>query len=275
MQDTKRKRALIVPREHGGWGILLIPLATGAFAGAPGASRVPGLIAFLAAALTLYWLRTPLESWMGSAPMRAQGADELRLVRRAAFALALAAVIALALVFRGGRNESLWWFGTAAAASFAMQTALRKRGNSYRVAAQIVGSAGLTATGPAAYYLATGVVNATAISLWAANFVFAANQIQFVQMRIHAAKPLTPKEKIAAGRAFLQAHCAVAGGAGLAMAAGWIPWYLAAAFLPTLIRGFAWFARKPEPLRIHALGWSELRNAMAFGALIILGNQLG
>jgi 4-hydroxybenzoate polyprenyltransferase len=50
--------------------------------------------------------------------------------------------------------------------------------------AQMIGAAGLTSTAPAAYYAVTGHLSGTAWSLWACNFLFAINQIQFVQLRI-------------------------------------------------------------------------------------------
>ena len=50
-------------REHGAWGILLVPLAAGVsvglLAGGDGRSFVP----FVLAALSLFWLRAPVESW--------------------------------------------------------------------------------------------------------------------------------------------------------------------------------------------------------------------
>ena len=59
-----RNRSLIIPREHGAWGILLVPLLTaasvGLLAGGGGGSLVP----FILVALSLFWLRTPVESWI-------------------------------------------------------------------------------------------------------------------------------------------------------------------------------------------------------------------
>ena len=57
-----RNRSLIIPREHGAWGILLIPLFTGACAGLLDGGRSEGLAPFTMAALCLFWLRTPVEN---------------------------------------------------------------------------------------------------------------------------------------------------------------------------------------------------------------------
>jgi hypothetical protein len=104
--------------------------------------------------------------------------------------------------------------------------------------------------------------------LWAANFLFAANQIHFVQLRIHAAQVRSRGEKVAAGRWFL------AGQVGLAMllvgacVAGALSWGAAGAFVPVLARGFAWFTSAPAPLVVQALGKSELLQAGVFCVLL-------
>ncbi len=57
-----RTRALVVPREHGAWGLLLfVPLFTGAAVGVASTQREWPLVLFTVAALALFWLRTPME----------------------------------------------------------------------------------------------------------------------------------------------------------------------------------------------------------------------
>ena len=50
--------------------------------------------------------------------------------------------------------------------------------------AQIIGAIGLTSTAAGAYYVASGTLDRTAVLLWIANWLFAADQIHFVQTRI-------------------------------------------------------------------------------------------
>ena len=57
---------LIAPREHGAWGLLFVPLVTGGAVGLLAGGDVAPLIAFTVAALGLFWIRTPLESWLGN-----------------------------------------------------------------------------------------------------------------------------------------------------------------------------------------------------------------
>jgi hypothetical protein len=72
----QRARALIVPREHGAWGLLLVPMVTGAGIAFRGSNHVVPFVLLLIGALALFWLRTPLESLLGASAMRAQTRDE-------------------------------------------------------------------------------------------------------------------------------------------------------------------------------------------------------
>src|SRR5215472_9439354 len=53
----ERQRALILPREHGAWGLLLVPIVTGAGVAFHQASHIFPLILLLTAALALFCLR--------------------------------------------------------------------------------------------------------------------------------------------------------------------------------------------------------------------------
>jgi hypothetical protein len=46
-------------------------------------------------------------------------------------------------------------------------------------------------------------------------------------------------------------------------------WQTAAAFIPVLFRGFAWFASAPQPLAAQELGKCELMHAAVFCALLV------
>jgi hypothetical protein len=74
-QQTRR-RALVVPREHGAWGLLLVPLFTGVATGFASAHRVWPLFVFTMAALSLFWLRTPVESLIGTGSLTAHTSGE-------------------------------------------------------------------------------------------------------------------------------------------------------------------------------------------------------
>lgn len=269
MATAVRQKSLIVPREHGAWGILLVPLATGAGVGLASGGAASSLAPLSVVALALFWLRTPVESWVGTAPIRARAPGEIRLVRNAVVGLAAISIGALVWLFWGGRNRVLVWIGTAAAAAFLLQGLLRRVRRSARTAAQMIGAAGLTATAPAAYCAVTGGWGGPAWTLWGANLLFAINQIHFVQLRIHAARAKSRSEKLAAGRGFLAGQFVLMGLLAAACTASLMRWYGVVAFLPILLRGFGWFATEPRPLAVHRLGKTELAYACSFGVLLI------
>jgi hypothetical protein len=265
---SERRRALIVPREHGAWGILLVPLATGAAAGIGMGGEASGLAPLCLATLALFWLRTPVESWLGASPIRARTADEFRLVRRASAGLATLAAAAGVWLLWDASRRGVVWIGAAAGIAFLLQWAVKRRWRGARAAAQMVGAAGLTSTGPAAYYVTTGRLDGIAAAVWGANFLFAGNQIHFVQLRIHAAQAVSRAGRASAGRWFLIGQVVLVALLAAAYASGTPGRNGVVAFAPALVRGFAWFAGGRKPLDVHALGKSELAHALVFGALL-------
>ncbi|MBZ5645766.1 MAG: YwiC-like family protein [Acidobacteriia bacterium] len=265
-----RLRTLLWPREHGAWGILLVPLVTGAAVGLMHGGSLAAVLLFLAASLALFCLRTPVESLLGASAMRAQKGPERQWVLLGAAVYGAIALATLAALFWGGRNRGLFLLGAAAAVSFGVQAALRKLGRSTRTGSQIIGSLGLTSTAAGAYYVTTGQLDAHALALWGANWLFAANQILFVQLRLHAAKV----ESV--GKRFAHGWHAVAGlGITLALLLGafemgLMPKRAVLAYHPMMLRNLWWFFQKPRPLNVHRLGIRELISAAIFGVIFIL-----
>ena len=267
--SSPRFRALVVPREHGAWGILLVPLFTGACVGLVQTPRLLPVAWFTLAALALFWLRTPLEGWLGTTPLKAQTAAEKRTLWAASLSLAMVAAVCLGVLLVPGSNRGLWLLGGLAGVAFAIQAGLKQLGRRFRMAAQLVGAIGLTSTAPGAYYVATGQLDARALALWLANWLFAGDQIHFVQLRIHAARAAGWKEKLQRGRLFFAGQFAMLLALAAAAGFGLLPWWSLAAFLPVLFRGLAWFQGPPEPLRVRQLGWSELSQSVIFGLLLV------
>lgn len=266
---TRRRRALIVPREHGAWGLLLIPLFTGLIAGIGATGRMLPVLLFTLCGIALFWLRTPVESLLGSAPNAARTPQERRTAMLAAAILGTLSLACLGALLRGGRNLTLLLFGGIAAAAFVAQAVLRKMGRETRMISQLVGGLGLTATAPAAFYVATGRFDQRTLTLWLANWLFAWNQIHFVQVRIHAARALTFRDKFSRGKGFLIAQTMLAAALAVLAVLHFISPFVALAFLPVVARGTAWFAmNRSEPLDVKKLGWSEMRQGVAFGILL-------
>lgn len=152
-----------MPREHGAWGILLIPLVTGAWIGQPNGDRIVSLLLFATAALGLFCLRTPLESWLKVSPLRARNATERRAILYSICFYVAVSGLALAILFWRARAYGLLLLGAAGATAFLAQAILKNLGRHTRLNAQLTGSLALTSTAAGAYYLASGKLDRTAL----------------------------------------------------------------------------------------------------------------
>lgn len=265
----ERRRALILPREHGAWGLLLVPLVTGAGVAFRGSSNVVPVLLLLIAALALFWLRTPFESLLGTSAMRAQTREERRAVVGVIAALGVVGLTALAVLLWAGRNPSLWLIGSVAVLAFAAQALLKKMGRRTRMLSEIVGTIGLTAAAPAAYYVVAGKFDLTAWMLWVANLLFAGDQIHYVQLRIHTARVEGFRAKLWRGWAFVVGQAIMTAVLTVCCVGSLLPPLASLAFAPLLFRGWFYFIQKPGPLVVRRLGWSELTHAITFCVLFI------
>lgn len=269
--SRSRARGFFLPREHGAWGMLLVPLVTGAAAGNPRGERIIWILLFAAVALGLFCLRTPLEARLGISALRPQNDRERKLIHCFISLYACAACLPLAVLMLWARANGLLLLGAAAAIAFLLYSVLKRLGRNTRMNAQLTGAIALSSTSAGAYYLATGHLGSTAIILWLANWLFAANQIHFVQLRIHTARAVATVERFRQGSGFLlhQAACLLL--LGLIWRAGWLPSLILMAFAPLFIRGFAWFLEPTRPLQVHRLGVRELWYAVIFGISVFAG----
>jgi hypothetical protein len=265
-QQTRR-RAMIVPREHGAWGLLFVPLFTGFVAGAAPDYRIGSLLLFTLCAVSLFFLRTPLESLLGIGSMVARTPGERRTALAASAAFGLLASASLVVLIGKERYSALLLIGAVVGCTFVAQALLRKMRRT-RMISQLVGALGLTCTAPAAYYIGTGRLDRQALLLWAVNWIFAGNQIHFVQLRIHAARAVTFAEKFQRGRFFFIAQAALLPALVLASLSHKVAPLVIIAFVPAVLRGSLWFFRKAGPLDVKTLGWSEMKHGIAFGILL-------
>ena len=263
-----RLRTMVIPREHGAWGMLLVPLATGAVVALRIGMNTPSLTWFVCAALSLFWLRTPVEAWLGTSAIKAHTDYERAFVLRTIAGVGLFAATCIALLLWDGRNRGLLLLGAVAGLAFLTQAQVKKLGRKGRMPAQVIGAIGLTSTAAGAYYVATGRLDRTAVALWLANWLFAGDQIHFVQLRIRSSRAASFREKLRQGRPFLLAQIGLIGGILVACFLGLLPVAIVLAFVPALLRGTAWFVRRNQPLDVHRLGFSELAQALIFGALL-------
>ena len=273
VSDVRRK-ALVVPREHGAWGMLLVPMASGAAVGFLQGNHVVDFVLLVIAALALFWLRTPVESLLGTSPMRAQTVPERMLAAKYVLVLASVSATALTGLFWGGRNLAVLAIGAAALFAFGMQILARSISRHYRMVAQMIGAAGLSASAAAAYYVVTGHFDGTATALWLVNWIFAGDQIHYVQLTLRHSKVDGFVERLARGLGFFFGQVMMFAAVFGACSVGILPKMALFAFLPIAVRGGYFFFKKPAPLALTRLGLSELTHAISFGLLLFVAFAL-
>ena len=270
-----RVRHLVWPREHGAWGMLFVPLATGAAVGMMAGGNVAPVLLLIVASFALFALRTPVESLWGTSVMKARTDEERESVAWYVVIFATVALASVAGLFALGSGIGLLAIGVTAVACFVTQLVIRQAYPRARMVAQVIGAAGLTSTAAAAYYVATGHLDARALSLWAANWIFAGNQIHFVQVRLHSARLVSFRDKLRRGAGFFDGQFVMAAALLIAWVAGVLPAIALAAFAPVFVRGLWWFFNGPQVLSVKRLGFTELAHALAFGVLLIVAFRLG
>jgi hypothetical protein len=266
---SERRRALIIPREHGAWGLLFVPMVTGAGVAFRESSNIFPFVLLLTAALVLFWLRTPMESLLGTSAMRAQTADERREVMFVASYLGAVAALALTMLLWIGHHPFLWYIGAVAGLAFIAQAVFKKLGRRTRMLSEMLGTIGLTASAPAAYYVIAGKFGATAWMLWLANLLFAGDQIHYVQLKIHTARVEGFRNRLVRGWAFAVGQALMTAIITLACVSRLMPKYASLAFAPLLFRGWLYFIQQAKPLIVRRLGWNELAHAITFCVLLI------
>ena len=268
--NPARTKALVVPREHGAWGLLLVPLVTGACVGFVQHGRGLGdLILFLTAALALFWVRTPFEILVGSSVMRAHTDQEKRIIRQSVLALGICAAVPLYALLKDGRHAGLLFIAAIAGAAFATQACVKLFGREMRMPAQIIGAIGLTSTSAGAYYILTDRLDSLAMALWLASWLFAGDQIHFVHVRLNGAKLQGVRNRFHRSWVFLLGQVAMLATVVLIGLWGVLPIFAVVAFLPVAIRGMIWVFGRRNVLDLQWLGITELLHSITFGVLLI------
>jgi hypothetical protein len=229
------------------------------------------VLLFLLAAISLFCLRAPVEAVLGTSAQRVDNSGERRVVATAIASYAAMACISVGVLLWNGTRSGLLILGAVAALSFGLQAGLRNLSRALRMTSHMVGLVGLTSSATGAYYVSTGHLDTPALMTWAANWLFAANQVHMVQLRIHNAKVQGLRQRLACGWKFLVGEALTVILLIVLFYFRLLPKMSVIAFHPMLLRGAAWFFKKPRPLRVRRLGWMELGFALIFGVMFVFG----
>lgn len=266
---SKPTMQVLVPREHGTWGLLLFPLISGVIVGfgaSPNAS-VKGALWFLLATLSAFLIYQPLESLLGLSLIKVRSQKQQRIAILSVIALAVIATTGILELFRLHRGLVLG-FGAVALGCFGVRILLGSS-RSMRVPRQLVGALGLSSAAAGAYYAASGQIGRTGLLLWLASWLFAVGQIEYVHLRISAAQVRSRRQKLRLSIAVCFLHLLMIGASITATFTGFAPLLLVLAFVPSVVRLSIWLLTPWRPLGIHILGFSELLQGLLFNTLLI------
>lgn len=248
-----------VPREHGAWVMLTVPLLVGLASGRPG--FIPALLLLVAASC----LFCGQEGWRP--PWR------LRSLWPAAVALA-----AVTLLVRGYGLWSVLDAGVVAALLALVWLALPTRRLARRqTAGQLLAVAVLTLGAPAGYAVAHGAVSATAWLGWLACFAWFAGGVLYVQMLLAAPKSeagLPAATRWRAGGWCLGYHAALGVACVALLSGGAAGLLLAVGLAPAPLRAAWRYPRLGPKLVLKQVGLWEAAYSVWFAAFAITALRL-
>ncbi|MBI2302788.1 MAG: YwiC-like family protein [Armatimonadetes bacterium] len=254
---------LPLPKEHGAWGMLFLPLLAGL--AAPERWH-PAALVVVVMVFFAYAARAPLETL---ARNRAHRPSRVWLAGYAGLALACA----LGLVLGWHRAQWLWLL-TAILPALLVSLAFASSRRSRAVANELLGALLLPVSAAVGYAVMADRVDRGALDLWLPFALYNGATLPYVRTWIMCRRAGKSEEfQAAADRARRGAVLALLAAdlAAVALvAAGWWPWAVLAAFGLATVRtvaGLRLAGRVEVP--VNRLGWTEMACSAAFTVLVV------
>lgn len=258
----------LLPREHGAWAMLLVPLVVGALAG--GRLTIPVALT-VTAVFFAYLARQPL-----TLLARAQGRRQ-RVPLSAPFWFAvygsIAGLSALLLLLVYG----FWLLAPLAALGACLLLAhllLARRRAEMTVWGEMLGIAALALGGPAVYYVATGAVDREALGLWLLPLLYFGGAVFYVRLRVRVQTRHAPPQGMAArlwaGRSTVLFHVLALGLTALLVGGGLLPLLAPLAYLPATCKAFQGSVAWPRAVNIKRLGILEFVHSFIFVLILLI-----
>ena len=274
-----RLGAAPMPDDHGAYAMLLLPMVLGFILGAVRGvdpltdplGVVAGCLLFAVALMALFFASEPLS--VAFKPRSSVGARR-RAVRWLAIYLAVGVIAGAPLMLVWG----LWglgWFVVAAGALMVLFLVAVKVRKQRSLGVRLPGIIGLTLSGPGAYYVVTGRLDAQAWGLWVACAVYFVGTVFNVrswfemnrQKKSGIEEPKLPGWLVACIVAYIAGGALVV--AGIA-AWGALPWVAFVAFVPSLLRAVWTLRSTPYRIPIRRVGLIEFAQSFAFALLLLV-----
>ena len=258
----------IITKEHGSWAVLLVPILVSAgVAGKWNAALLLLVLSSLSFFLAYVPAQLLLRQIIGGGQMKGK---EVRARFWTAGYSCAGALFALPLLTRW---PLLLAVGALGILSFLANFFLVRR-FSKSIGTDFIAVAGLTLTGPASYYVLTGLIDRTTIVLYVLNILFFGCSVFYVHMKIRAASmksTLLPfADRLFFGRLKLLYYLTIAVILGILAAMQWMTFVVLAAFTPMIIHGVYGTITLSGKVRFKNLGFLLLAQSIVFGLLVPL-----
>jgi hypothetical protein len=262
---------LLLPREHGAWGILLIPYLTAVAV----AGRLSLAVVLAVAAVLLAFLaRYPLELLLVPGLYRRAGSPSIRRARALAWLYGLLAAAVGVLLIIGWELLLLLPIGLLALVFFSFHIWVGRRGSDRSWTAELVGTIGLTLSGLVGWIAATGGLTKTGLLVWGLNCVFFCTGIVYVKARIRSRLAVHRPELRQVTRFMLGFHLVVVLLVLTLVAVRWVSLLTLLPFVVAAARA-SWGARRTDQaFALRRLGWSEVGLSVFFATFLTLGFRL-
>ena len=257
-------RAMLkLPREHGAWAMLYVPMVTGLLVARAFPLRV---LLFVLSATFLFIARESSVVWWRS---HRRGEHRVESLQRLMVYLVLGGLSIAPLVFID-RLYLLVPLGLAALLLLAFNAEQAAKREDRKIFAEILAIAGLTMTAPAAYYVARGEWQAPAFWLWLLSAFFFISSVFYVRLRVNLISSRRQGEFKRAWRRCASYHAVLLVSLSLLTASDRLSFFALAAFGPAITRA-CWSLVKPgRQLNLKRLGLLEIVYSVVFLTFITL-----
>jgi hypothetical protein len=259
-----------IPKEHGSWAMLIVPLLVGIIVAPTWHWRT---IVFLVAAFGFFLVRFPLATLVKTRQRRR--VDRAYLWRWVIIYGGITALCGGWLVL----TQGLWWLvsiGLVGGLLLVFHLWLITRRQEMSVIGELAGIFGLALGAPMAYYVNSGQLDRTAVILWLINALYFGGTVFYIKLKVRQQPrlpvPDKPGQRLVKAKACLAYHTLALTFVILLVTLQLAPRLAPLALVPAtakVLQG-AWHWQDKKSLSLVRLGVTELFHATAFALLVVL-----
>lgn len=258
----------IITREHGSWAVLFVPMLIGVvYAGSFSLNNI--LFAF--SALGIFLSYVPIHSILRELNGIPQGKEKIYAsIIWAIIYVTIGTAFIIPLFLQGYYH--LITFALLGGSSFFGNYLLAKEIQK-SILGDLIAVAGLTLSAPSAYYIATGLFDASTAVLWALNFLFFGCSVFYVHMKIKVSAlkkdHLPIREKLTLGKLNILYHIFVISVVIILSIYHYTPLNATLAFVPMFIHSIYGTITLTGKIKFKKLGFLLLGQSILFGMVLV------